>query len=110
MMIFNIELAKNKCLSTIWSTEKIPVSVFEPYLDLFQSLYDFFAEIRNYSTFCWHSLPVHSGSLKRIDYPKTAVWPTLFLLNVSAALKGTHNYIFIWTYLAREHYKNANFL
>ena len=26
---------------------------------------------------------------------ETAVWPTLFLLNVSAALKGTHNYIFI---------------
>ena len=23
------------------------------------------------------------------------VWPTLFLLNVSTALKGTHNYIFI---------------
>ena len=26
---------------------------------------------------------------------ETAVWPTLFLLNDSAALKGTHNYIFI---------------
>ena len=26
---------------------------------------------------------------------ETAVWPTLFLLNVSTALKGTHNYIFI---------------
>ena len=25
MMILNIEFAKNKCLSTIWSTEKIPV-------------------------------------------------------------------------------------
>ena len=37
---------------------------------LFQSLYDFFAEIRNYSIFFWLSLPVHSGSLKRIDYPK----------------------------------------
>ena len=24
------------------------------------------------------------------------VWPTLFLLNVSTALKGTHNYIFIY--------------
>ena len=24
---------------------------------------------------------------------ETAVWPTLFLLNVSTALKGTHNYI-----------------
>ena len=26
MMIFKIEFAKNKCLSTIWSTEKIPVA------------------------------------------------------------------------------------
>ena len=24
-----------------------------------------------------------------------AVWPTLFLLNVSTAIKGTHNYFFI---------------
>ena len=45
--------------------------------------------------FFWLSLPVHSGSLKRID-TETAVLPTLFLLNVSTALKGTHNYIFIW--------------
>ena len=26
MMILKIEFAKNKCLSTIWSTEKIPVA------------------------------------------------------------------------------------
>ena len=26
---------------------------------------------------------------------ETAVWLSLFLLNVSTALKGTHNYIFI---------------
>ena len=26
----------------------------------------------------------------------TAVWSTLFLLNVSTALKGTHNYILIY--------------
>ena len=54
------------------------LSVFEPYLDLFQSLYDFFAEIRNYSIFFWLSLPVHSGSLKRIDYPKQLSGPPSF--------------------------------
>ena len=48
------------------------------YLDLFQSLYDFFAEIRNYSIFFWLSLPVHSGSLKRIDYPKQLSGPPSF--------------------------------
>ena len=26
MMIIKIEFAKNKCLTTIWSTEKIPVA------------------------------------------------------------------------------------
>ena len=26
---------------------------------------------------------------------ETAAWPILFLLNVSTALEGTHNYIFI---------------
>ena len=30
-----------------------------------------------------------------VGLSETAVWPTLFLLNVSTALKGTHNYIFI---------------
>ena len=48
--------------------------------------------ILNSFSFFWLSLPVHSGSLKRIDYPKQR---TLFLLNVSTALKGTHNHIFI---------------
>ena len=38
----------------------------------------------------WLSLPVFSGLLKRIDYRNRFVWPTLFLLNVSTALKGTH--------------------
>ena len=37
-------------------------------------------------------LPIHSGSLKRIGYPNRSVWPTLFLLNVFTALKGTHFY------------------
>ena len=41
------------------------------------------------------SLPVHSGSLKRIDYPKQLSGPPSFFLNVSTALKETHNYIFI---------------
>ena len=49
-----------------------------PYLDLFQTMYDFFAEIRNYSIFFWLSLPVHSGSLKRIDYPKQLSGPPSF--------------------------------
>ena len=40
----------------------------------------------------WLSLPVHSGSLKRIDYPKQSC---LFLLNVFTALKGTHFYILL---------------
>ena len=44
--------------------------LFERHLDLYQSLYDFFAETWNYSMTFWLSLPVHSGSLKRIDYPK----------------------------------------
>ena len=39
-------------------------------------------------------MPVQSGSLKRFGYPRQ-VWPTLFLLNVFTALKGTHFYIFI---------------
>ena len=39
-------------------------------MDLYQSLYDFIAEARNYSMVFWLLLPVYSGSLKRIDYPK----------------------------------------
>ena len=38
----------------------------------------FNAEIRNYSIFFWLSLPVHSGSLKRIDYPKQLSGPPSF--------------------------------
>ena len=49
-------------------------------------------EITELMTF-WLSLPVHSGSLKRIDYPKQICLATLFLLNVFIALKGTHFYI-----------------
>ena len=41
-------------------------------------MYDFFAEIQNNSIFFWLSLPVHSGSLKRIDYPKQLPGPPSF--------------------------------
>ena len=41
-------------------------------------MYDFFAEIQNNSIFFWLSLPVHSGSLKRIDYPKQLSGPPSF--------------------------------
>ena len=54
------------------------ILLFEPYLDLFQSLYDFFAEIQNYSIYFWLCLPVHSGSLKRIDYPQQLSGPPSF--------------------------------
>ena len=57
---------------------KLKFYLFEPYLDLLQSLYDFFAEIQNYSIFFWLSLPVHSGSLKMIDYPKQLSGPPSF--------------------------------
>ena len=43
-----------------------------------------------YSIFFWLSWVTEEDRLS-----ETAVWPTLFLLNVSTALKGTHNYIFI---------------
>ena len=36
---------------------------------------------------------------KEKRYDLINFWPTLFLLNVSTALKGTHNYIFISSYL-----------
>ena len=43
---------------------------------------------------------------------EAAVWSTLFLLNVSTALKGTHNYIFIcWFFFgnsAKQFAENAN--
>ena len=34
----------------------------------------------------WLSLPVHLGSLKRIDYPNRSDWPIDFLFNVFTAL------------------------
>ena len=33
--------------------------------------------------------------LRGLTIRNGSVWPTLFLLNVSAALKGTHNYILL---------------
>ena len=56
-------------------------------------MYDFLAETRNYSNFLAF-MPVYSGSLKRIDYPKQICLAHPFLLNVFTALKGTHLYIF----------------
>ena len=56
-------------------------------MDLYQSLYDFIAEARNYSMVFWLSLPVYSGSLKRIDYPKHICLAPIFLLNVLLFLK-----------------------
>ena len=41
----------------------------------------------------WPSLPVHSGSLKRTDYPKQICLTHPLSLNVFTALKGTHFYI-----------------
>ena len=43
----------------------------------------------------WLSLPVHSGSQKKIDYPKL-ICLTHPLLDVFTALKGTHFYIFFF--------------
>ena len=53
----------------------------------YQSLYDFFAEIRNYSIFFWLTLPVHSGSLKRTDYPKQLSGPSSFFWMSQLLLK-----------------------
>ena len=39
-------------------------------------------------------MPVHSGSLKRIDYPKQICLAHLFLLNVFTALKDLKEHIF----------------
>ena len=44
-------------------------------------------------SFLWLSLPVHSGSLKRIYYSKLYCLAHTLLLNVFSALKGTHFYI-----------------
>ena len=42
---------------------------------------------------CFMIIPIYIANL--FILPETDVWPILFLLNVSTALKGTHNYIFI---------------
>ena len=60
--------------------------------------------IIEHSTDCFHKepfveSPVYEMPSFRVTegdgLSETAVWPTLFLLNVSTALKGTHNYNFI---------------
>ena len=37
MMILKLEFAKNKCLSTIWSTKKIPVAWTYPARELYKN-------------------------------------------------------------------------
>ena len=44
-------------------------------------------------SFLWLSLPVHSGSLKRIKYSKLYSLVHILLLNIFSALKGTRFYI-----------------
>ena len=44
--------------------------------------------------FSWLSLPVHSGSLKRIKYSKLYSLAHTLLLNIFSALKETRFYIF----------------
>ena len=46
-------------------------------------------------SFLWLPLPVHSGSLKRIEYSKLYSLTHTLLLNVFSALKGTHFYILL---------------
>ena len=50
-------------------------------------------------SFLWLSLPVHSGSLKRIKYSKLYSLAHSRLSNVFSALKGTHFYILFATEL-----------
>ena len=45
--------------------------------------------------FFWLLLPVHSGSLKRIDYPNQICLAHTLSFKYSTALKGIHLYIFI---------------
>ena len=70
-------------------------------MDLYRSLYDFIAEARNYSMVFWLLLPVYSGSLKRIDYPKQICLAQFFPLNVLTALTSTHFYIFILCHMLK---------
>ena len=84
LFFWSFEISRNILINQKILSVKIHIYskqffLFEPYLDLFQSLYDFFTDIRNYSIFFWLSLPSHSGSLKRIDYPKQLPGPPSFL-------------------------------
>ena len=64
--------------------------LFEPHLDLYQSLYDFFVEIRNYSILLWLSLPVHSGSLNLEDWLS------------KTDLSGPHSFFWMFLPLLKE--------
>ena len=69
-------------------------------MDLYQSLYDFIAEARNYGMVFWLLLPVYSGSLKTFDYPKQICLAHPLSFECFTALKGTHFYMFIWSGIA----------
>ena len=52
-------------------------------------------------SFLWLSLPVHSGSLKRIKYSKLYSLTHTFLLNVFSAFKGTRFYILFYLMIVK---------
>ena len=62
-------------------------------LDLYVFLLAALLKLEITVSFLWLSLPVHSGSLKRIKYSKLYSLAHTLLLNVFSALKGTHFYI-----------------
>ena len=69
--------------------------------------FNFFAEIRNHSIFFWLSLPVHSGSLNRIDYPKMLSGPPSFFLMSLLLLKEL---IIIFLFISLSDFKPLNAL
>ena len=50
---------------------------------------------QNCSIIFWLPVPVYKSSLMRIQNSNCTIWPTLFLLNVFTAFKGTDFYILI---------------
>ena len=57
-------------------------------------MYDFLAETRNYSiVLAFIAEQFIQGHRRGLIIHNRSVWPTLFLLNVFTALKGTHLYI-----------------
>ena len=78
--------------------------VFGHILDLYQSLYDFFAEALIYSMTFWLSLPFHSGSLKTIGYRKQICLAYPFLLKISIVSKYCRFGIFRVIFISRMFY------